>query len=113
MNNDVESFYVLVDSEELNSLRVRIKKFKDKNYIVTLTALEKYEPYNAYQLYKLLAENAYDINLMYKGNELIYISPSVHLSWAADCGKKMNFKTNLHDAWSALFLIISDNFLFL
>ncbi len=71
-------FNSFLESEMNNNLRIRIKPFKVKNYILTFTALENSEPFNAYQLYKLLAENAYDINLMYDDQKLIYISPSIH-----------------------------------
>jgi PAS domain S-box-containing protein len=32
----------------------------------------------SYRLYKLLAENAYDINVMFEDERLVYISPSIH-----------------------------------
>lgn len=71
-------FNTIVDKEASNNLRVRIKPFRGDSFVVTFTALEKSEPFNAYQLYKLLAENAYDINLMFNDHELIYVSPSIY-----------------------------------
>ncbi len=71
-------FNSFLEKEELNSLRFRIKPYQNEQFILTITALEKSEPFNAYQLYKLLADNAYDINLMYQEDRMMYVSPSVH-----------------------------------
>ena len=60
-------------------LKVEVKKLKVKNnpqvlFIITPHTKEEEE---AHKLYKLLAENAYDINIMFEGDELIYVSPSI------------------------------------
>ncbi len=71
-------FNAFLEKEELNSLRFRIKPFQKEQFMVTVTALEKSEPFNAYQLYKVLADNAYDINIMFQSDKIFYISPSIH-----------------------------------
>ena len=60
-------------------LKVEIKKLKVQKsrqilFIITPHTKEEEE---AHKLYKLLAENAYDINIMFEGSELIYVSPSI------------------------------------
>ena len=60
-------------------LKVEVKKLKVKKnpqvlFIITPHTKEEEE---AHKLYKLLAENAYDINIMFEGDELIYVSPSI------------------------------------
>jgi PAS domain S-box-containing protein len=60
-------------------LKVEVKKLCVRAdtlllFIITPHTAEEAE---AHKLYKLLAENAYDINIMFEGNELIYVSPSI------------------------------------
>lgn len=60
------------------NLRVRLAKFDaGEDILVNITNLGKFEPFNAYQLYKLLAENAFDLNLVFKNDDLIFVSPSI------------------------------------
>lgn len=70
------SFKNTIDDQ---ALKVEVKKLKVGS---TLHILFKISPHTkeeeeAHKLYKLLAENAYDINIMFEGEELIYVSPSV------------------------------------
>ncbi len=60
-------------------LNVEIKKLKIKHqkYILFQITSHTEEDARANKLYKLLAENAYDINILFEGNELIYLSPSI------------------------------------
>jgi PAS domain S-box-containing protein len=66
-------------SLEDGPLKVEIKKLIVRQdtlllFIITPHTAEEAE---AHKLYKLLAENAYDINIMFEGQELIYVSPSI------------------------------------
>lgn len=68
-----------VDSQEDRPLKVEVKKLSVRKdhlilFIITPHTREEEE---AHKLYKLLAENAYDINIMFEGDELIYVSPSI------------------------------------
>ncbi len=54
--------------------KLKVKKNKQVLFIITPHTKEEEE---AHKLYKLLAENAYDINIMFEGDELIYVSPSI------------------------------------
>lgn len=62
-----------------NRLKVEVKKLKvnKKHQILFVITPHTKEEEEAYKLYRLLAENAYDINLMFEDGELIYVSPSV------------------------------------
>ena len=67
------------DSNDDIPLKVEIKKLKVRKarqilFVITPHTKEEEE---AHKLYKLLAENAYDINIMFEGDELIYVSPSI------------------------------------
>ncbi len=60
-------------------LKVEAKKLSVQGnmhllFIITPHTKEEEE---AHKLYRLLAENAYDINIMFENDELIYVSPSV------------------------------------
>ncbi len=59
--------------------KVEVKKLKVGNDAMILFIITPHtnEEAEAHKLYKLLAENAYDINIMFDGDELIYVSPSV------------------------------------
>jgi len=66
-------------SNDERPLKIEVKKLKVKKnkqilFIITPHTKEEEE---AHKLYKLLAENAYDINIMFEGDELIYVSPSI------------------------------------
>ncbi|MCG8309305.1 MAG: PAS domain S-box protein [Cytophagales bacterium] len=68
-----------INSNNDRPLKVEIKKLKVKKsrqilFVITPHTKEEEE---AHKLYKLLAENAYDINIMFEGDELIYVSPSI------------------------------------
>ncbi len=60
-------------------LKVEVKKLKvnEKRHILFIITPHTKEEEEAHKLYKLLAENAYDINIMFENDELIYVSPSV------------------------------------
>lgn len=67
------------DSIEELPLKIEVKKLEVKSrqlvlFIVTPHTKEEEE---AHKLYRLLAENAYDINIMFEDQELIYVSPSI------------------------------------
>lgn len=69
-------------------LKVELKKIEVKGgpqIIFTITEHSKEEEED-HKLYKLLAENAYDINIMFEGEEIIYVSPSIKdfLGYEAD-----------------------------
>lgn len=91
---EIKRIIRLLSEEEQNSLtylasfknsiddpqvKVEVKKLKtDKNpHILFKIAPRTNEDEEAHKLYELLAQNAYDINLMVEGEELIYVSPSV------------------------------------
>ncbi|NJN27074.1 MAG: PAS domain S-box protein [Cyclobacteriaceae bacterium] len=65
--------------ENAMPVKVEVKKLIVKNSIQILFVITPHtkEEEEAHKLYKLLAENAYDINIMFEGGELIYVSPSV------------------------------------
>jgi PAS domain S-box-containing protein len=70
---------MFVNSQEDRPLKVEVKKLSVRKdhlilFIITPHTREEEE---AHKLYKLLAENAYDINIMFEGDELIYVSPSI------------------------------------
>jgi PAS domain S-box-containing protein len=67
------------NSNEDRPLKVEVKKLSVRNdrLILFLITPHTKEEEEAHKLYKLLAENAYDINIMFEGNELIYVSPSI------------------------------------
>ncbi len=67
------------DSVDTRPLKVEVKKLKvnEKRHILFIITPHTKEEEEAHKLYKLLAENAYDINIMFENNELIYVSPSV------------------------------------
>ncbi len=60
-------------------LKVELKKLyvQKRQHILFNISPHTLEEEEAHKLYMLLAENAYDINIMFEGNELIYVSPSV------------------------------------
>lgn len=60
-------------------LKVEVKKLKFDNtlHVLFIIAPHTNEEEEAHKLYQLLAENAYDINIMFEGDELIYVSPSI------------------------------------
>ncbi|MCK5102912.1 MAG: PAS domain S-box protein, partial [Cyclobacteriaceae bacterium] len=60
-------------------LRVEVKKLKvsKTQQILFIITPHTKEEEKAQKLYKLLAENAYDINVVFEGEELIYVSPSI------------------------------------
>ena len=60
-------------------LRVEVKKLKvsKTQQILFIITPHTKEEEKAQKLYKLLAENAYDINVLVEGEELIYVSPSI------------------------------------
>lgn len=67
------------NSNEDRPLKVEVKKLlvkKNRLILFVITPHTKEEE-EAHKLYKLLAENAYDINIMFEGEELIYVSPSI------------------------------------
>jgi PAS domain S-box-containing protein len=67
------------NSNDDRPLKVEVKKLNvrtDRLILFIITPHTKEEE-EAHKLYKLLAENAYDINIMFEGNELIYVSPSI------------------------------------
>lgn len=69
-------------------------------FIITPHTNEEAE---AHKLYKLLAENAYDINIMFDGDELIYVSPSVRDFLGYDV-----LEINSTEKWNRL--ILDDDF---
>jgi PAS domain S-box-containing protein len=60
-------------------LKVEAKKLfvQGKMHLLFIITPHTKEEEEAHKLYRLLAENAYDINLMFENDELIYVSPSV------------------------------------
>ena len=66
------------NSSEDQRLKVEVRKLsvKKKKLVLFLITPHTSEEAEAHKLYKLLAENAYDINIMFEGDELIYLSPS-------------------------------------
>ncbi len=60
-------------------LKIEVKKVivKQTRHILFIITPHTKEEEEAHKLYKLLAENAYDINIMFEGEELIYVSPSI------------------------------------
>ncbi len=76
-------------------LKVEVKKLKvngDSQILFVITPHTKEEE-EAHKLYKLLAENAYDINIMFDNDELIYVSPSVRDFLGFDIGEIDSTKT--------------------
>lgn len=78
-NNGLSYLACFKGANDDRPLKVEIKKLKVKKsrqilFIITPHTKDEEE---AHKLYKLLAENAYDINIMFEGEELIYVSPSV------------------------------------
>ena len=80
--NGQKGFTYLARFNNSNSekpLKVEVKKLQvngDRQVLFVITPHTKEEE-EAHKLYKLLAENAYDINIMFDNDELIYVSPSV------------------------------------
>jgi PAS domain S-box-containing protein len=70
------SFKNSIDGELLK-LELRKLKVKGNLHILCTIARHTRKEEEAHKLYKLLAENAYDINIMFEGEELIYVSPSI------------------------------------
>jgi len=66
-------------TDDSKPLKVEVKKLKvkQKQLILFIVTPHTKEEEEAHKLYHLLAENAYDINIMFEGNTLIYVSPSV------------------------------------
>lgn len=67
------------NSNDDSPLKVEVKKLNVGSDLLILFIVTPHtkEEEEAHKLYKLLAENAYDINIMFEGNELIYVSPSI------------------------------------
>jgi len=99
-DNYPETCFDIPDYEGLRSYvsKICVRKLPEvKYYLVTALGVTKKQQQSAYQLYKLLAENAYDINLMFAGDSIIYLSPSVYdfLGFRADAFKTMDDWYNL------------------
>jgi PAS domain S-box-containing protein len=60
-------------------LKVEVKKMivRENALLLFIVTPHTAEEAEAHKLYKLLAENAYDINIMFEGEQLIYVSPSI------------------------------------
>lgn len=60
-------------------LKIEVKKLKvgESRHILFIITPHTKEEEESHKLYRLLAENAYDINIMFEGEELIYVSPSI------------------------------------
>ncbi len=69
-------------------LKVELKILEVNKYQHIIFTISKHskEEEEDHKLYKLLSENAYDINIMFEGEEIIYVSPSVKdfLGYEAD-----------------------------
>ncbi len=60
-------------------LKIEVKSLKVRENDLILFVVTPYssQEEETYKLYRLLAENAYDINIMFDESELIYVSPSI------------------------------------
>ena len=78
-NNGLSYLACFKSSNDDRPLKVEVKKLKVRNtrHILFIITPHTKEEKEAHKLYKLLAENAYDINIMFEGDELIYVSPSI------------------------------------
>ena len=78
--NEELEFYVhkLHDGEDIVPLRVKIKADPGLQNHYALIIEPQDKDNEAYKLYRLLAENAYDINIMFEDDQLVYVSPSAH-----------------------------------
>ncbi len=64
------------DGPKTPDYRIHLKRLDEKHrYAVIIEAGEESE--GGYIMYRILAENAYDLNLIFAGEDLMYISPSV------------------------------------
>lgn len=58
-------------------LLVKMSKLKGSELILVSTSRPKTDMLDSIQLYKLLAENAFDLNLVFRNGEVIFVSPSI------------------------------------
>jgi PAS domain S-box-containing protein len=67
------------NSKSDRPLKIEVKRLNisKKQIVLFIITPHTDEEQEAHKLYKLLAENAYDINIMFEGDELIYVSPSI------------------------------------
>jgi PAS domain S-box-containing protein len=88
------------DTSDNAPLKVELMKqtFCDREHILYTITPQTAEKSKERELYKLLAENAYDINILFEGENLVYISPSVKDL----LGYKVDQFQSTHD-WYGLF----------